>query len=140
MKRLLLCIATVAAFAFMTDVALGGKTYSAEAFIQNGNGSCGTNEPQDPVIGIVTFHRTGNVIRFAVDVEHGAHNAPYGVSLWENSPIYCELIYGADQLTTNNRGEGHYTGELKVEEDQTTFFADVSGPAGGGETRTVALP
>jgi hypothetical protein len=45
-----------------------------------------------------------------------------------------------DVLTTNNRGEGHFTVEVEVEEGATSFFADAYGPAGGGDTPTVTLP
>jgi hypothetical protein len=143
MKKLLLCIVTVAALACMSGVALGGKTYSAEAFIQNGNGECGANEPSDAVVGVVTFHRTGNVVRFAIDVEHGTPDSSYNAELWQSyPPAACVPLFSDDDaFTTNNRGEGHFTGEVEVEEDATTFFGDTfGGPARGGDTPIVTLP
>jgi hypothetical protein len=140
MKKLLLCIVTVVAFACMSGVALGGRTYSAEAFIQNGNGECGANEPHDAVLGVVTFHRTGNVLRVAFDMEHGTPDATYEVLVFENAPNPCQEIAEDEGFTTNNRGEGHFTFEVPVEEDATTFFAEPYGAARYGDTPTVALP
>jgi hypothetical protein len=120
-------------------VALGGRTYGAEAFIQNGNDFCGANEPGAAVVGVVTFHRTGNVVRFAFDVERGTPDAEYDALVLENSPIFCYEIFRI-AFTTNNRGEGHFTGEVTVEADATALFADAYNPARGGDTTTVTLP
>jgi hypothetical protein len=140
MKKLLLCIVTVAAFASMNGVALGGRTYSAEAFIQNGNGDCGANLPQDAAIGVVTFHRTGNVVRVAVDLAHGTPDVKYGVVLFENSPAACDAIDEVAAFPTNNRGEGSSVGQTLVPEEATRFFAWVYGGSREGDTPTVTLP
>jgi hypothetical protein len=141
MKKLLLCIVTLGAFACMSGVALGARTYSAEAFIQSGNEDCGENLPNLPGIGVATYHRTGNIVKVAFDLQRGIPDSKYGVSLWGRYSFgLCMEVAFVGALGTNKRGEGYVSGEVEVPAESTSLFATGEGPDGYNDTTAVTLP
>lgn len=114
----------------------------ATANIQGGNGYCGENLEELPVLGTVKFQRKGNVLKVAARLKTGVANTTYGIDI---AGPGCEYLGRLGEFTTNKKGAGHGKGEITVPEGDTEFFADVDyegfhGFGGQGDTPYVSLP
>jgi len=126
MKRKLIgaCALTLAATVGTGGVAGAAKAVHAKAPIQKGNGSCGMNQPEDPVEGSVTFKRVGNVVTLTAKLTHGEPNRTYEIVL--SYAGTCEPIGSVGSFKTNKKGVGKGHGSIGVTEGATEFFADTS--------------
>ena len=101
-KGLLLAVAT-SSLALGANGIASAKSYTAKANLQGGNGYCGANLVELPVIGTANFKRLGNRLNVQIVMTHGAPNTTYYDYVYGNG---CELLGVVGQFTTNKKGEG----------------------------------
>jgi hypothetical protein len=133
-----ICAVVLAAVACLGGVASAkAKTSHAKANIQNGNGDCGKNHPELPVIGTVTFKRVGNIVTLNVVMKHAEPNKTFGVFLYGPA---CGQLGMPLSVTTNKKGSGKGSGSIEVPAADTEFFADPYDHVVGNDTPYVKLP
>jgi hypothetical protein len=117
------------------------KTVHATAPVQKGNGSCGANQPADPVIGSAKWKRSGNKVSLSVNLTNGRANTGYSVDVVEN---HCNSVVGLKLINfkTNAKGKGKGTATFEVPGAAKEFFANVypTGQFELNETPSVSLP
>jgi hypothetical protein len=102
--------------------ALASSSHKAKADIQKGSGNCGAKEPARPVLGTVSFKRSGNAVAFKVVIKHGEPATHYQIVLY--GPACKFFSPPAFVLTTNKKGVGKGTGSVTVPASDTEFFLD----------------
>jgi hypothetical protein len=85
----------------------------AKANIEQGNVTCGENQPSDPVLGTVTFKAAGKVdpgednVLLTVTIKHGEPNSFYSVKIRLVEPAGgCPVVGNGGSVTTNSKGRG----------------------------------
>jgi hypothetical protein len=124
MRRFLGVFALTLAIAACTGGLASAKTSHATAPVQQGNGTCGSNQPADLVMGSAKFKRSGNNVTLSVKLTKGAPNTAYYVDAVENR---CSAVFGFEimRFTTNKKGRGHGTGTFEMPGTATEVFANV---------------
>jgi hypothetical protein len=116
------CVLMLAITACLGGVAFAQAGHT-KANIQEGNNSCGANEPSLPVLGTVSFTRSGEIVTLKVKIKHGKPNTTYGVELlWK-----CTFIDASFSIKTNKKGVGKGSGSGNVgpPNEDTEFLAVV---------------
>jgi hypothetical protein len=122
----------------LAEVKVKAVVHKAKANLQGGNGACGTNLPELPVVGTASFSRKGNKVTLAVAMKHGAPSTTYAVILWGNE---CTELGVPFDLTTNSKGVGKGKGTMEVPAADTEFFADpFVAPETNNDSPYVSLP
>src|SRR5438874_1602503 len=86
---------TLAITACLGGVA-SAKAVHATAPFEEGNVSCGLNEPADVVIGSAKFKRSGNNVTLSVKLKKGKATTAYRVDVAGpgcTAPIFYEIIH-----------------------------------------------
>ncbi len=134
--RILLVAALLVAFAGMSSTAMAS---SIKEPIQEGNGFCGYNATELPVIGSTKYSRKKNVVKFTYKITKGVPNSAYEVELWGNTPS-CHDIATVATTVTNSKGKATVKAAVPVSAEETNFFATAWGPNGWNDTPEVILP
>src|SRR5262245_13237627 len=125
MKFLRLTSATVGA-AILALLLVSPVKVSAESEnnpkqdIQEGNGFCGADVPELPVIGFVNYHRTGDTIAIQYHIEKGRPNEDYRIQVWGD---FCTFFGELGTIRTNKNGVANFNGTIEVPETTTRIFA-----------------
>jgi hypothetical protein len=119
--------------AFEATFSPGNLTATAD--VQSGNGDCGIDHPELPVIGQVTFSRSGNTLTVLLTLSGANPDTVYNLRLYADS---CTWLVTPKSVATDSSGNAKARFRANVA-GYSNFFLDAD-YAGGNDTPYVHLP
>lgn len=120
-----------------TNAAAPAK-WTATAQFQYGNGYCGANHPELPILGDLSVTKRAQTIELHVMLDGSPAQANTTYELWLYSGS-CSALSDMGPVTTDAFGVADVTRHVKTG-SVTTFFASLSGPNGWNDTTIFPAP